>query len=170
MKLVWDRGPKLCDVPGLTHMPASQIFFSQPPSPVRRGSDLCWNWRCDFSRLTWSSCLMKPHGPWGKVVRPWGVAAFTRKWVSEIQQLRILQTSLWPAPSQAVVPDGPALTNRESFLAWTVQSNLPLPEPQVKGDDTQNHVMGLFPTAIGCSSQSRWILCPWHTDTLNFLE
>lgn len=89
---------------------------------------------------------------------------------SEIQQLRILQTSLWPAPSQAAVPDGPALTNRESFLAWTVQSNLPLPEPQVKGDDTQNHVMGLFPTAIGCSSQSRWILCPWHTDTLNFLE
>ena len=61
---------------GSAQVPASQIFFLQSPAQVYKGSDLCWNLRCDFSWVTGSSSLTKRHEPQGKVGRPWGVAAF----------------------------------------------------------------------------------------------
>lgn len=68
-----------------------------------------------------------------------------------------------------VVPAGVELTERASLPGRSSQT-CPLPQPLDKGDDAQSQMMGSSAAALGCNSHSCLILCPWHTDFLNFLE
>lgn len=74
---------------GSAQMPASHVFFSHPSAACTE-NDLCWSCRCNFSGVSWSLQLTKPHEPQGKMVQPpgkvgqpQGVAACTREQLSK---------------------------------------------------------------------------------------